>query len=126
VVRAPSRHVVASLYDAPRFVDSVLFLQHTFMANEIAGDEEVSLADLIHWMNAQASTQKTRPSGKAFIWRHRAARKQLEILGLRFTQKTPRGKLSFRLSALQERAPLIAKAFRPNGAEPLHSTAHDG
>lgn len=66
-----------------------------------------SLADLLRWMNG-----RPRPPGaEKKVWRHRTARRQLELLGLRFLQKARRCKLYFRVMDLERAAPLLAKAF---------------
>lgn len=74
-------------------------------------DDQQSLADMVRWMNAQ----KRKPGAKQAKWRHETARKQLEMLGLRFLQPSgERGKLYFRLRDLKDVAPILFNAYTRN------------
>lgn len=70
-------------------------------------DDLRSLTHLIEWMNAQPR----RPGDTFTKWRHENARAQLELLGLRFIQRRRGTKLYFRISDLQDVAPMLARAY---------------
>lgn len=66
-----------------------------------------SIAELVRWMNAQPR----RPGEDAVVYRHRKVRALLQEIGLPLYQKGPRCKVYFRESDLEDKAPLLARAF---------------
>jgi hypothetical protein len=80
-------------------------------------NDQRPLTDLIRWMNAQPRA----PGAERYVWRHENARKQLELLGLRFIQEREGCKLYFRVSELREVAPILARAFLGMDVDAAHA-----